>query len=79
MQLREEAASGGESRENGMQKLKEGGASKGWVDQLSTKLPPMSKETLTERHAPPGFDPGLTGWVPAHPPSHIRSRNKSGV
>ena len=35
MQLREDAASGGESRESGMQKLKQGGArSKGWVDQL---------------------------------------------
>ena len=21
-------------------------------------------DTLTERHAPPGFEPGLTGWVP---------------
>ena len=30
----------------------------------STKLPPMSKDKLTERHAPPGFDPRVTGWVP---------------
>ena len=32
----------------------------------SKKLPPMSKDTLTERHAPPGFDPGLrfTSWCP---------------
>ena len=29
-----------------------------------TKLPPLSKDTLTERHAQPGFDPGLTDWVP---------------
>ena len=30
----------------------------------STKLPPLSKDTLTERHAQPGFDPGFTDWVP---------------
>ena len=38
----------------------------GWgpVWRNSTKLPPLSKDTLTERHAQPGFDPGLTDWVP---------------
>ena len=33
-----------------------------WIN--ITKLPPMSKDTLTERHAPPWFDPGLIGWAP---------------
>ena len=41
-QLREDAASErvrwGESRESGMQKLKQGGASKGWVDQPAQTL-----------------------------------------
>ena len=58
-----------------------GGAGQGQQG-VGTKLPPLSKDTLTERHAPPpGFDPGLTGWVatlapiplpPAlhHPPIH---------
>ena len=45
----------------------------GWgpVWRNSTKLPPIFKDTLTERHAPTGFDPGLTGWVPSGhcPPS----------
>ena len=38
----------------------------GWgpVWRNSTKLPPLSKDTLTERHAQPGFDPGFTDWVP---------------
>ena len=57
------------------------------VLQCSTKLPPLSKDTLTERHASPGFDPGLTGWMDSPPsgweaPTHfkaLRCRSKSGV
>ena len=35
-----------------------------WYLLPSTKLPPLSKDTLTERHAQPGFDPCPTDWVP---------------
>ena len=40
-----------------------------WYLLPSTKLPPLSKDTLTERHAQPGFDPGLTGLGAHCPPS----------
>ena len=47
---------------NGLVEQGEGGWGPVWRN--STKLPPLSKDTLTERHAQPGFDPGFTDWVP---------------